>query len=63
MEAAKRAQKQWSALTGSARGRILYETGRLVRANADAIAELECRSAGRPIRDMRGEAVRGRAAP
>lgn len=58
MEAAKRAQKQWSALTGSARGRILYETGRLVRANADAIAELECRSAGRPIRDMRGEAVR-----
>lgn len=58
MEAAERAQAEWFALTASARGRIMFEIGRLVRQNADAIAELECRSAGRPLRDMKGEALR-----
>jgi acyl-CoA reductase-like NAD-dependent aldehyde dehydrogenase len=58
MEAAAAAQRQWAALTGSARGRVMVEIARHIRQNADTIAELECRSAGRPIRDMRGEAVR-----
>lgn len=58
MDAADQAQREWFALTASARGRIMFEIGRLVRRNADAIAELECRSAGRPLRDMKGEALR-----
>ena len=36
----------------------MTEIARHIRQNTEAIAELECRSAGRPIRDMRGEAVR-----
>lgn len=58
MASATLAQRAWAAMTASARGRVLYEIGRLVRQNAEAIAELECRAAGRPIRDMRGEAQR-----
>jgi acyl-CoA reductase-like NAD-dependent aldehyde dehydrogenase len=58
MDAAVAAQRRWAALTGSARGRVMVEIARHIRQNADTIAELECRSAGRPIRDMRGEAVR-----
>jgi acyl-CoA reductase-like NAD-dependent aldehyde dehydrogenase len=58
MEAAAKAQRKWIGLTASARGRIMVEIARLIRQHADEIAELECRSAGRPIRDMRGEAVR-----
>ncbi|GGF42298.1 aldehyde dehydrogenase [Aliidongia dinghuensis] len=58
MEAAQKAQRQWFALTASARGRVMVEIGRLIRQHAKEIAELECRSAGRPIRDMRGEALR-----
>jgi acyl-CoA reductase-like NAD-dependent aldehyde dehydrogenase len=58
MDAAAAAQRQWTALTGSARGRVMAEIARHIRQHAEAIAELECRSAGRPIRDMRGEAIR-----
>ncbi|MFD2237541.1 aldehyde dehydrogenase family protein [Aureimonas populi] len=58
MEASARAQGQWAAMSASARGRVLFEIARLIRQNAEAIAELECRSAGRPIRDVRGEAGR-----
>jgi acyl-CoA reductase-like NAD-dependent aldehyde dehydrogenase len=58
MDAAAAAQRQWTALTGSARGRVMAEIARHIRKHAEAIAELECRSAGRPIRDMRGEALR-----
>lgn len=56
--AAEVAQRKWFALTASARGRIMADIGRLIREKAGLIAELECRSAGRPIRDTRGEAVR-----
>lgn len=58
MAAADKAQRDWSAMTASARGRVMFEIARLIRQNAEAIAELECRSAGRPIRDVRGEAGR-----
>ena len=58
MEAASRAQAVWAAMTAAARGRIMVEIGRVIRRHADALAELETRSAGRPIRDIRGEAVR-----
>ncbi len=58
MAAADKAQRVWGSMTASARGRIMFEIARLIRQNAEAIAELECRSAGRPIRDVRGEAGR-----
>jgi len=58
MDAAAAAQREWAALTASARGRVMVEIARHIRQNAEAIAELECRSAGRPIRDTRGEAGR-----
>jgi len=58
MDGAAAAQREWIALTASARGRAMFEIARQIRQHAAAIAELECRSAGRPIRDTRGEAVR-----
>ncbi|WP_320199841.1 aldehyde dehydrogenase family protein [Agrobacterium sp. rho-13.3] len=58
MEASGTAQREWMKLTASARGRIMFEIGRQIRENAAAIAEIESRSAGRPIRDIRGEAIK-----
>ncbi len=46
------------SLTASARGRVMNEIARRIREHAPLIAEIESRSAGRPIRDIRGEAVR-----
>lgn len=54
MDAAQEAQARWVALTASARGRVMWEIGRLLREHAAAIAELESRTAGQPIRDTRG---------
>jgi acyl-CoA reductase-like NAD-dependent aldehyde dehydrogenase len=54
MDAAQQAQARWIAMTPSARGRTMWEIGRLLREHAPAIAELETRSAGQPIRDTRG---------
>jgi acyl-CoA reductase-like NAD-dependent aldehyde dehydrogenase len=45
-------------MTAAARGRALWDVARLVRANADALAELEMLSAGKPIRDARGEVAK-----
>ncbi|HYF54149.1 MAG TPA: aldehyde dehydrogenase family protein [Salinarimonas sp.] len=56
--AAARAQKSWFGLTASARGRVMIEIARLIRESASDLADLESRSAGRPIRDVRGEPVR-----
>lgn len=58
MDAAADAQRIWAAMTASARGRIMFEIARLIRDYSAEIAEIESRSAGRPIRDIRGEAVR-----
>lgn len=58
MEAAARAQREWMAMTASARGRVMNEIARKIRERAPELAELESRSAGRPIRDIRGEALR-----
>ncbi|UXS03800.1 aldehyde dehydrogenase family protein [Agrobacterium tumefaciens] len=58
MDAAAIAQRAWMKITASARGRIMFEIGRQIRDNAAAIAEIESRSAGRPIRDIRGEVVK-----
>lgn len=58
MDAASRAQAEWMKLTASARGRVMNEIARKIRESAVALAELESRSAGRPIRDIRGEVVK-----
>lgn len=58
MAAGARAQKEWMKLTASARGRVMNEIARKIRENAADIAEIESRSAGRPIRDIRGEVVK-----
>ena len=58
MDSAARAQREWMTMTASARGRIMNGIARRIREHAPLIAEIESRSAGRPIRDIRGEAVR-----
>ncbi len=58
MDVADAAQREWMKLTASARGRIMFEIGRQIRDNAAGIAEIESRSAGRPIRDIRGEVLK-----
>ncbi|GHC71980.1 aldehyde dehydrogenase family protein [Limoniibacter endophyticus] len=58
MDAASKAQREWMKLTASARGRVMNEIGRKIRERAGEIAEIESRSAGRPIRDIRGEVVK-----
>ena len=56
--AASGGQKLWAALSHAERGRLMQEAGRLLRANIEALAQLESVSAGKPIRDCRGEALR-----
>lgn len=58
MAEATRAQQEWMQLTASHRGRVMNEIARRIREHAPLIAEIESRSAGRPIRDIGGEAVR-----
>src|SRR6266702_610777 len=57
VHAAYRAFKQgsWPRLSATERGRILLQAASLVRQRAEAIAALEARNAGKPIRDARGE--------
>ncbi|MBT0781200.1 aldehyde dehydrogenase family protein [Paracoccus sp. pheM1] len=58
MAAAAQAQREWMAMPAAARGRIMWAIADRIRAHAPLIAEIESRSAGRPIRDIRGEALR-----
>ena len=54
-EAALAAQAEWWKLTHAARGRIVFAIGQKIRDNTEALAQLESLSAGKPIRDCRGE--------
>ncbi|WP_029558297.1 aldehyde dehydrogenase family protein [Xanthobacter sp. 91] len=58
MDAARAGQAAWWKMTAAARGRAMWEIARLVRQNAEALAELETLSAGKPIRDTRGEVAK-----
>jgi aldehyde dehydrogenase (NAD+) len=58
MEAARGAQRAWWRLSAAARGRAMWAVGALVRQHAEALAELETLSAGKPIRDTRGEVAK-----
>jgi acyl-CoA reductase-like NAD-dependent aldehyde dehydrogenase len=55
MAAAAAAQPRWWAMTAAARGRAMHAIAAQVRAHAEALAALETLSAGKPIRDTRGE--------
>ncbi len=57
-QAALAGQQLWGALSHAERGRLMQEAGRVLRANIEPIAQLESISAGKPIRDCRGEALR-----
>jgi betaine-aldehyde dehydrogenase len=50
---AQSAQREWAALTGAQRGRILQRAAQLLRARNDELAELETRNTGKPIQETR----------
>ncbi|MFY0544144.1 aldehyde dehydrogenase family protein [Brevibacillus sp. H7] len=58
-QAARAAQKQWSQLTGAARGEILYQMAAALEAQAEELARLASREMGKQIGEMRGEVARG----
>ncbi len=49
VEAARRGQRTWAAMSGMERGRILNRAVALLRERNDEIAELESRNTGKPI--------------
>lgn len=51
VESARAGFAAWSAMTGAARGRILMEAVRLLRARNRELAELEVRDTGKPIQE------------
>lgn len=58
VEAAQKAfSGAWGALTAVERGRILARMGRIVETRIDALAELEARDVGKPMKQARGDAV------
>lgn len=57
-QAAVIAQRQWWAMTATARGRTMYNCGIKVREAAEKLAQLESISAGKPIRDCRVEVAK-----
>ncbi|MEH3085195.1 MAG: aldehyde dehydrogenase family protein [Xylophilus ampelinus] len=57
-EAAVAGQRTWAALSHAARGRVMQDIARAVRAQVEPLAQLESLSAGKPIRDARGEVAK-----
>jgi len=53
--AAKAAQPAWAATPAPVRGRVIAQIGRLVEANAEALAQLVVREVGKPLAEARGE--------
>src|SRR5256885_2984470 len=47
----------WSNAAASARAKVLYKIADLIRSNAQRLATLEARNAGKPIRDARDEVM------
>ena len=46
---------RWPRLSATERGRVLLRTATLIRERLEALAIIEARNAGKPIRDARGE--------
>ena len=51
VEKAIAAQRQWAALTGAERGRVLQRAAQMLRAQNAELAELETRNTGKPIQE------------
>ncbi|HWW32119.1 MAG TPA: betaine-aldehyde dehydrogenase, partial [Steroidobacteraceae bacterium] len=51
VEKALVAQRQWAALSGAERGRVLQRAAQLLRAQNAELAELETRNTGKPIQE------------
>ncbi|EER08571.1 Betaine aldehyde dehydrogenase, putative [Perkinsus marinus ATCC 50983] len=47
-------QKEWSAMTGAVRGRVLHKAQRLLRENAQELAVLESADTGKPLSEAVG---------
>jgi aldehyde dehydrogenase (NAD+) len=47
----------WGSLTAAERGRVLARMGKAVEARADALAELEARDVGKPLKQARADAL------
>jgi acyl-CoA reductase-like NAD-dependent aldehyde dehydrogenase len=54
-QAAKAAQPSWANVPAPIRGRVIAEIGRLVEANAEALARLVTREVGKPYAEALGE--------
>ncbi|MCU1593890.1 MAG: delta-piperideine-6-carboxylate dehydrogenase, partial [Frankiales bacterium] len=52
---AKAAQPAWAQTPAPVRGRVIAQVGRLVEANASALADLIVREVGKPLAEARGE--------
>jgi len=57
-ESAVLGQRVWAQLAAARRGSILFDVGRIVRDHLEPLAQLESVSAGKPIRDCRGEVAK-----
>lgn len=57
-QAAVRGQAEWAGHTAAGRGRVMQTIARAVLAAAEPLAQLEALSAGKPIRDTRGEVAK-----
>ena len=51
VEKAVAAQRDWAALTGAERGRVLQRAAQMLRAHNAELAELETRNTGKPIQE------------
>lgn len=51
LTAALRAQKEWAALTGRERGRVLTDAARIMRQRNRALSELETLDTGKPLQE------------
>ena len=47
----------WSKLTATERGRLLMKLGELISANAEALAQIEARDTGKPMKQARADMV------
>lgn len=47
--AAREGQREWAAMSGATRGRVLQRTAELLREHRQELAELECLDGGKPI--------------
>jgi acyl-CoA reductase-like NAD-dependent aldehyde dehydrogenase len=58
LDAGERGFAVWQAVTASARGRVLWRAGELLRQRAESLAILEALIAGKPIRDCKAEVLK-----